>query len=531
MTFHCRKAPSKLSMIAPNKAYASSFCVGALLFLTLRIGARAQDYDSLIARARQQYNAKQFTDCLVTAGQAITSSPEKYKAYYYKAAALYSNNELDDAEKALAQALERAADEEKLIVGKLGKAIAYKRASLAAIKQGNDAMADGLVAKAGAAYRSAWLAGRLDPELGLKAASLLADRLAQPIDAAITYREVIDTYPDSPAAQTAADELAKLRPALNQAAQNLETEANRLDGGRKKELLLKAVEADPNDWTAYVSLAKMAATGNDKGGMYAMLKELSRRKRLNVAMLTSDSAYAPYLEEPDFQAFVSEALGSSQLTQLRVSAEQRREAGRRLQVETNERRMKAQQDYRDWINRITGDWKIDRGDSEHYGKCKFSGTLSITGSSAGEILVKGKFDCSFWPDDGTPNRYSVSINGSVRPSIVTVYFHESPQLGRSYYDTSGVGPADERPTGDDLLEFVVPAAITAKEPNNVNRNPRYTRVHFGPSFDTKKGLKNYDPHHMRLDRCLFFHLVSRTCGWNRVREAFLSCDTGLFSLL
>jgi len=27
------------------------------------------------------------------------------------------------------------------------------------------------------------------------------------------------------------------------------------------------------------------------------------------------------------------------------------------------------------------------------------------------------------------------------------------------------------------------------------------------------------------------YLVSRTCGWNRVREAFLSCDTGLFSLL
>jgi len=29
----------------------------------------------------------------------------------------------------------------------------------------------------------------------------------------------------------------------------------------------------------------------------------------------------------------------------------------------------------------------------------------------------------------------------------------------------------------------------------------------------------------------YFDLVSRTCGWNRVREAFLSCDTGLFSLL
>src|SRR5438093_1495899 len=105
---------------------------GISLAITLLCAAvRAEDFDTLIIRARQQVEASQFLDCLVTAQQAIKENRQSFKGYYYAAFALYREDKLDEAQPFLEQAKAAASVENSATVDKLSQAIGFCRTSLA----------------------------------------------------------------------------------------------------------------------------------------------------------------------------------------------------------------------------------------------------------------------------------------------------------------------------------------------------------------------------------------------------------------
>lgn len=414
--------------------YAKLFRLAIIaVWISLCDAVLAQDFDSLILRARQQVEAGRFLDCLATAQQAIKDSPQNFKGYYYAGYALYKTEELGEAEKLVQQAKARAPDESKATVEKLAQAIAWRKTALAETKAGDAALEEGLPGKAAQAYQRAWQAGNLDAAFGLKAANLFAERLGEPATAAKILREVVGKFPNSAPGEAAASLLVKLTPDLNKAAKESYDEAQRSTGGDRKKLLEQALEADPNFTPAYFQLAEIAAIGNDSAALYNALKRLSKNGELNVNYLTDNQAYRKVLEDVSFQNFIEEALGTEQSRRLKMIVNSKKEEDRRLQdarerVEKqresqlqaerdfNQRKQRERQDAFDSfkqtldgaVRRAIGRWEVvpDKDHKSPKGYLTFQRDSDGRLSCTGEVSVKNGI-----------TRYSCKVTSVSSPQI------------------------------------------------------------------------------------------------------------------
>ncbi len=93
----------------------------ALAFLLATIGAtaRAADYDSAIAQARDNVQKSQYTPALAAARRARAMNPKDFRSYYYEAMSLLGLNRRAEAQQAVQAARERAPASAKAALDKL----------------------------------------------------------------------------------------------------------------------------------------------------------------------------------------------------------------------------------------------------------------------------------------------------------------------------------------------------------------------------------------------------------------------------
>jgi hypothetical protein len=227
-----------------------------------------------------------------------------------------------DAEASASLALELAPESAKPGVERLAAAIEISRQGAGFVQAAETALADGMAGKAAPLFEQAWNAGQKNPDLGLKAADLYANRLGLPVDAARVLRQVIVaekglSEKGSPAADQAAAELQKLADTLREIADSHVAASRGQEGAEALQSLQLAEDADPALWSIYRRRAQLAAEGDNAEALQSAIKVIARLPDVqeNFAELPAFLAQLPkmaqWLEQPAFQEFLSDLLGSN----------------------------------------------------------------------------------------------------------------------------------------------------------------------------------------------------------------------------
>lgn len=297
--------------------------------LIASLPASAQDYPSLISKAREQLEAEQFVEGLATAKRAIKLRPKDHKGYYYAALALYKADQPEEAEPFLAPCRTYCPPANLPAVERLAKAVTGRRKAMVAIKAGDEAVQAGFIAKAAQSYQAAWEADDQGPEMALKAAGLYADRLSQPTTAAPILREVVAKKSPSPAADSARAKLASMASTLNKIARESYEAAMASTGEARVKLLKETLRADPEHVEAYAQLTYRAALLDDGPTLEWGLQELAKRNALSVRWLAVNEGFAPHLKDPAFLTLLGNILGPAKVQELQArvadSQQKRRE--------------------------------------------------------------------------------------------------------------------------------------------------------------------------------------------------------------
>ncbi|MGC4074209.1 MAG: hypothetical protein QM760_17200 [Nibricoccus sp.] len=195
-------------MITPRHALLAS-----VLFASLATHGTAGD-NAALSRGKQLLDDSKPAAALIEFQNAAQADPANYEGYFYTAIASYRLGNLAAAEEYARLALEKAPEAEKSrvqeMLGVIGEKQSYERLEA----EGDAALAKGLRAKAAESYRKAYLLFPKDGRLGLKAASLYADNLRKPLDAAILWQKVA-SQADEQSRDAARQELTQRHAALD----------------------------------------------------------------------------------------------------------------------------------------------------------------------------------------------------------------------------------------------------------------------------------------------------------------------------
>jgi formylglycine-generating enzyme required for sulfatase activity len=278
----------------------------------------AADYASLIGEAREQLQNEHFVEALAIAKDAVRANPNDYKGHYYVAMAYMGMDRFEDAEAAVTRSLSHAPESAKPGVEKLASAIKVRRQGSGSLQAADAALADGLAGKAARLYEQAWSAGQDNPELGLKAADLYANRLSQPVDAGRVLRQVKIAAKGSPAADRADAELKKLSGTLRKIAQGYVDAARKQQGTEALRNLQLAEDTDPSYQDIFGLRARIAAAGNSAEALQHAIKDLARRDLAKPQTLANLPRMAQWIEQPAFNEFLMDLLGSEQAKAVRL---------------------------------------------------------------------------------------------------------------------------------------------------------------------------------------------------------------------
>ena len=287
----------------------------------------AANYNSLVTKAREQLQDDRFIEALATARDAVRANAKDYKGHYYVAMACMGMGQFDDAIAAVNRARELAPQNAKPAVEKLAGAITASRQGTDKGKAADAALAEGLAGKAARLYEEAWNAGQSNPELGLKAADLYANRLSQPVDAARVLRQVSSAAKESPAAERANSELTKLAGTLRPLAEGHVIAARQKQGVEALQSLQLAEAADPSYIKIYELRAQLAAQGDSIEALQNAIKVLAKRDLAQPQQLASLPRMTQWLQQPAFNEFLTDLLGDGQIDQVRKLA---KDAGKPL---------------------------------------------------------------------------------------------------------------------------------------------------------------------------------------------------------
>lgn len=280
----------------------------------------AADYAGLVEQARDQLQNERFIEALAAAKDAVRANANDYKGHYYVAMAYMGMNRFDDAETAVTRALSLAPAGAKPGVEKLVDVIKTRRQGAGSLQAADAALADGLASKAARLYEQAWNAGQDDPEPGFKAADLYANRLSQPVDAGRVLRQVKAALKGSPVAAKAEAELNKLSGPLRQIAQGYVKTAGSEKGADALRSLQQAEEADPSFLDIYPLRAKIVAQDGTLDALQNAIKDLAKRDRATLNILAGLPRMVQWMEQPAFNEFLSDLLGSGQIEKLQKLA-------------------------------------------------------------------------------------------------------------------------------------------------------------------------------------------------------------------
>ncbi|MBA4778373.1 MAG: hypothetical protein A2792_05645 [Sphingomonadales bacterium RIFCSPHIGHO2_01_FULL_65_20] len=276
--------------------------------------------DVQIEASKQLLSEDRYIEALAVAKDALRVDPADYRASYYVAMAYMGLQQYDAAETQANQALAQAPVSARAAVEKLVFTIRSLKTGNQNVGAADAALAEGLIGKAARLYEEGWAAGRNAPDYALKAAELYAGRLNQPVDAARVLRQVRESLPGSPAADSAEAELGKLQPVLRQIATAKVKEAAGLPLAEARPALSAAAAADPAYPEIYRTQAQLAAASGSAEELEASLKELARRNLVDLDFLAALSGMAALLEDPQFLLRLSDIIGANQADMLKTAA-------------------------------------------------------------------------------------------------------------------------------------------------------------------------------------------------------------------
>lgn len=257
--------------------------------------------------------------------EATVADPGQYEGYFYLAIAAYRGGQLSAAEEYARLALERAPEADAARVREMIVVIGEKRDFERLEREGNEAFADGLIAKAAESYRKAYLLFPNQGAVGLRAAELYAEHLNRPMDAAVLWQKVITLADEdsSTAARLArerhSDVLAKLAAEQFAAAKKAgDTQA-----------LVRLTEAFPDNPDHHFELAVLYARARELDHAVGSLKsaikaglalDAVRRNEALQDLVFSQS------EDGVFARFVADAFGAEVEAEMRSAASARQTA-------------------------------------------------------------------------------------------------------------------------------------------------------------------------------------------------------------
>lgn len=279
--------------------------------------------DKLVERARAALEAGDATRALSIAQAARRADATSYKPPYYIGVALMALGDLAGAAQAQEQSLALAqSDEQKKAVADLGTAIKAQQG----VGEADKAMEEGLHAKAARLYEAAFEAGGR-PEIGLRAASVLEEKMSDVPGAFRILRQVQERFPGSAAAATATSELKRMRAAVMAAAgKKLEAAVVNPDPGERGRLIDEALAMDPGDDDAQIALAHHLGTSGTWPQFESQLKVLQRKGVLEDAMRTRRIDAGQWASHPGLRELFIDAWGPAKLESVQAAADSDRRA-------------------------------------------------------------------------------------------------------------------------------------------------------------------------------------------------------------
>lgn len=241
--------------------------------------------------------------------KSVAADAGRFEGYFYLAVASYRQGNLAAAEEYATAALAKAPEAEKPQVQEMLGVIGEKRDFERLVREGDEAVAKGLRAKAAESHRKAFLLFPKQGAVGLRAASIYADNLNQLLSAAVLWQKVIATG-DTESAAAARQELNRRQEALSKLLKEHLGMMLEYKAKPQKAPLAQLEEAFPDSIELQVELAAISAQVDD------VIKHLGRAAALGV-----DVAAVRYRKEfllvihskkegPPFRAFITDAFGA-----------------------------------------------------------------------------------------------------------------------------------------------------------------------------------------------------------------------------
>ena len=290
-----REAKSRAAQEAKNRAAA--------------VEQRDENASVLVEEANSELAKGNLDAALEAARKAAAASPANYKAHYYVGFVLFKKNDLDNASAAVDEALQFAPPEARADLLKLSQAVKTARTGAQAVALAEAAQADGLNGKAAALWKQAWEADYKHPDHAFTAAQAYAGPLEQPAVAAQLMREVVAKSSDRAAIDKAERILDQLAPQLSTIASNQYMAAQQATGPARMRLLREALDADPSFMPAYEMRALAAAESSDLAGLKEVLRDMSRRNKLDLGMLKRPE-FARMLKDPGMVSWLDDLVGA-----------------------------------------------------------------------------------------------------------------------------------------------------------------------------------------------------------------------------
>ena len=264
---------------------------------------------SLTEQARMQLSEGRPMQALALARRAAQEDANDYKAEYYGAFALMELGELEAALKAVERSANLAKTQDaKTAVQELNASLTSQKG----IKEGDAALADGLYAKAGRLYLSAWEKGVLPPDKTLLAANIFQTQLKAASTAAQMLRELQKREEQTPAAKEAAARLASLAPSLQVEANLALDQARKLEPSNleRAKWLQAVLDADADNQEVHVMLANDAAEAGSWPVLEARLKILQRKGWLETALADKQLSLGEWQKDGNLQSLLAGIWGA-----------------------------------------------------------------------------------------------------------------------------------------------------------------------------------------------------------------------------
>lgn len=301
-----------------KKHLASTLCIllGSIT-LALAQAPAGRNLTLLIEQARTQLQSNQNAEALQTAQMAVRQAPNDYRSHYYLGLALLATQRYAEANQSAQKALQLAPAAARPNVQALQAEISKRSQGGDLLKQADQAMAEGLNAKAARLYEQAWQANPSAPDLALKAAVLYREKLNQAIDAGRLFWQVKQAHPNRPESQTASTYLRDLQPLLDEQA---------------KKWLQDAMQQSPEDaWKTMGDIRSIApnlnglanaeaihsARGTDQTRLRQSIKALENLRLASPANIGRLPRMAEWLEQADFDQYLKDLFGNGFPDQIR----------------------------------------------------------------------------------------------------------------------------------------------------------------------------------------------------------------------